>query len=518
MEIALIILVLGAVVAFFLLRKKGAGQPPDALAPREMAPPREVGPSPSGASSHGGAPSQGGAAAGEPQASSPPQSSRAEQEEAAAREDSRQDETENDLEAAQPAGSDQRARGSLGAAAGSLASGAESGQRDAGPVLDAPTKSDAPPSVPGGSSPSTTAPNAAESVDQERPDDLVSLAPEGSPASPEEGSPPPPPVRSPGPREPAKSASFGSLRRGLARSRDQAGFFGRLKALLGGKKRIDPGLADEIEEILLTSDVGVKTTDKILERLRDGMARGDLADEAKVFKALRDEAHKTLAVAGTAGPIAITQRPTVVLFVGVNGAGKTTTIGKLAQKLTAEGKKVMLSAGDTFRAAAVEQLKAWGERTGCEVVTGKDGADPSSVLFDAIAAARAAGADVLLADTAGRLHTKTNLMQEMTKIQKVASKALEGAPHETLLVIDSTNGQNALVQAREFKEALPLTGLVLTKLDGTAKGGVVLGICDDLKVPIRYVGVGERAEDLHAFDPAGFVEALLGAESEVIAA
>jgi len=179
---------------------------------------------------------------------------------------------------------------------------------------------------------------------------------------------------------------------------------------------------------------------------------------------------------------------------------------------------VMLAAGDTFRAAAVDQLKVWGRRVNCEVVTGKEGADPSSVLFDAIQAAKAARVDVLLADTAGRLHTKANLMQEMTKVQRVAAKALEGAPHETLLVIDSTNGQNALAQAREFKEALPLTGLVLTKLDGTAKGGVVLGICDALRIPVRYVGVGERAEDLHEFDPSAFVEALLGAETEVIAA
>src|SRR6478736_1584549 len=313
-------------------------------------------------------------------------------------------------------------------------------------------------------------------------------------------------------------ASLLGLRKGLAKSRESAGFFGRLKQLLGGKKEIDPELAQRLEETLLGSDVGMATTERILGRLKESMSRGDLGDASRVLDALRLEAERTLASAGPSGAIQAHHQPTVVLFVGVNGAGKTTTIGKLAQQLSGQGKKVMLAAGDTFRAAAVEQLKVWGRRVNCEVVTGKEGADPSSVLFDAIQAAKAARVDVLLADTAGRLHTKTNLMQEMTKVQKVAAKALEGAPHDTLLVIDATNGQNALAQAREFKEALPVTGLVLTKLDGTAKGGVVLGICDALRIPVRYVGVGERAEDLHEFDPSAFVEALLGSENEVIAA
>jgi fused signal recognition particle receptor len=205
-------------------------------------------------------------------------------------------------------------------------------------------------------------------------------------------------------------------------------------------------------------------------------------------------------------------------MVGVNGAGKTTTIGKLAQQFTDAGKKVMLAAGDTFRAAAVDQLQAWGDRVGCEVISGKEGADPSSVLFDAIQAAKDAGVDVLLADTAGRLHTKANLMAEMTKIAKTIGKALPGAPHEVLLVIDSTNGQNAMAQAREFKEALTVTGLALTKLDGTARGGAVLGICDGLQLPVRYIGVGERTEDLYEFDTNAFVEALLGGDDEEIAA
>jgi fused signal recognition particle receptor len=207
------------------------------------------------------------------------------------------------------------------------------------------------------------------------------------------------------------------------------------------------------------------------------------------------------------------RKPTVVLLVGVNGAGKTTTIGKLATQLQAQGKKCLLAAGDTFRAAAVQQLVVWGERVGCEVVKGKDGADPGSVIFEAIQRAQQVGADIVLADTAGRLHTKSNLMAEMQKIVKTIGKAMEGAPHETLLVIDSTNGQNALAQASEFKQKLELTGIVLTKLDGTAKGGVVLGIADSLQLPVRFIGLGERPDDLHEFVASDFVEALLGNEA-----
>jgi fused signal recognition particle receptor len=308
------------------------------------------------------------------------------------------------------------------------------------------------------------------------------------------------------------------MRRGLGKARASEGFFGKLRALLGGKKEIPENIVEDIEEILLTSDVGVATTEAILSSLREQMSRGDLTDESKVWDALRSEARRIVSPQGTSSGLPSKGRPTVVLFVGVNGAGKTTTIGKLAKRLVGDGKKVMLAAGDTFRAAAVDQLKAWGERTGVQVVSGKDGGDPSAVLFDAITAAKAAGVDYLLADTAGRLHTKTNLMQEMQKVVRTAGKALEGAPHETLLVIDSTNGQNALAQAKEFKETLGLTGLVLTKLDGTAKGGVVLGICGTLGLPIRYVGLGEKAEDLHEFSPESFVEALLGGESDEIAA
>jgi len=237
-----------------------------------------------------------------------------------------------------------------------------------------------------------------------------------------------------------------------------------------------------------------------------------------VWEELRAEAKRILEIGGDAGSFQLRAKPTVVLMVGVNGAGKTTTIGKLATKLQSAGHKCVLAAGDTFRAAAVQQLVVWGERVGAEVVRGKDGADPGSVVFDAIKRAQETGADVVLADTAGRLHTKTNLMSEMKKVAKTASKALESAPHEILLVIDATNGQNALAQAAEFKEALPLTGIVLTKLDGTAKGGMVLGISDTLKLPVRFIGLGERPDDLHEFSADEFVEALLGKESEASAA
>lgn len=309
-----------------------------------------------------------------------------------------------------------------------------------------------------------------------------------------------------------------SLRKGLAKSRADEGFFGKLKALLTGRKEIDDDIAAEIEEVLLASDVGVATTESILARLKERLAKGDLSDSSKIWEALREEARRILDVDGKAGGFLLRGKPTVVLLVGVNGAGKTTTIGKLATKLSAEGHTCVLAAGDTFRAAAVQQLVVWGDRVGCEVVRGKDGGDPASVVFDSIKKASEQGADVVLADTAGRLHTKANLMTEMTKIAKTAGKALDGAPHEILLVVDATNGQNALAQAKEFRDALPLTGLVLTKLDGTAKGGVVLGISDTLALPVRFIGLGERPDDLHEFSADAFVEALLGKEIEEKAA
>jgi fused signal recognition particle receptor len=344
----------------------------------------------------------------------------------------------------------------------------------------------------------------AEEADDEEPDVAV---PVDAPAASEKARP-----------SLARVRDVESLRRGLAKSRAEEGFFGRLKALFVGRREISPEIAAGIEEALLSSDVGVKTTETILERVRQTLSGGDLVDSDRVWEELRAEAKRILEVGGDAGSFQLRAKPTVVLMVGVNGAGKTTTIGKLATKLQSAGHKCVLAAGDTFRAAAVQQLVVWGERVGAEVVRGKDGADPGSVVFDAIKRAQESGADVVLADTAGRLHTKTNLMSEMKKVAKTATKALESAPHEILLVIDATNGQNALAQAAEFKEALPLTGIVLTKLDGTAKGGMVLGISDTLKLPVRFIGLGERPDDLHEFSADEFVEALLGKESEASAA
>jgi fused signal recognition particle receptor len=324
--------------------------------------------------------------------------------------------------------------------------------------------------------------------------------------------PPPAPPPAPASRRTSK-ADVAGLKKGLAATR--GGFIARLTALFTGKKEIGPSILEEIEEVLLTSDVGVKTTQTILERLRDALAKNELNDSDAVWRALRAEASRILMASDAGGGgLRIDQKPTVVLMVGVNGVGKTTTIGKLATKLKAEKKQVMLAAGDTFRAAAVQQLQVWGERTGSTVVRGKDGSDPGAVAFDATSKAATEKCDVLFVDTAGRLHTKAPLMDEIKKVKKSIDKAMAGAPHETLLVLDATTGQNALNQAAMFKEAVDLTGIVLTKLDGTAKGGIVLAIADALQIPVRYVGLGERAEDLREFYADEFVEALFSREDE----
>lgn len=369
---------------------------------------------------------------------------------------------------------------------------------------------------------SERAPAKAESVksraaqasppEGEAPEAQAPARPSTRPAPPSRREAPPAAAKAPERASaPPKARDVSGLRRGLAKSREAEGFFGRLRALFSGKKELSPDLAAQIEDVLLTSDVGVETTSALLTHIKSTLAKGELTDPELVWGELRAECLKMLE-GSASGALELSAKPTVVLMVGVNGAGKTTTIGKLATKLSASGKKCVLAAGDTFRAAAVQQLVVWGERVGCEVVRGKDGADPGSVVFDAIKRAQEVGADVVLADTAGRLHTKSNLMSEMKKIAKTAEKALPGAPHEILLVVDSTNGQNAFAQAKEFKEALPLTGIVLTKLDGTAKGGVVLGVANGLRVPVRYVGLGERPDDLHEFSAEDFVEALLGRE------
>jgi len=311
-------------------------------------------------------------------------------------------------------------------------------------------------------------------------------------------------------RKAADAAEVKILERGLKQTR--GGFFARLKELFVGKKEIDPALLDQIEEVLLTSDVGVKTTQKLLDNLKERLSRAELKDEDAVFAALREDALEMISLPG--GPIATrTGEPTVVLMVGVNGVGKTTTIGKLATRATHDGKKVMLGAGDTFRAAAVQQLEVWGKRVGADVVRGKEGGDPGAVAFDATTKAKEAGVDLLFVDTAGRLQSKAPLMDELRKVRKTIAKAMDGAPHETLLVLDATTGQNGLNQAALFRDAVPLTGIVLTKLDGTAKGGIVLAICDELQLPVRYIGLGERAEDLREFAADAFVEALFARES-----
>jgi fused signal recognition particle receptor len=316
--------------------------------------------------------------------------------------------------------------------------------------------------------------------------------------------------------EPAPKHDVLGMRKGLTKVRSESGFLGRLAQLFVGKKEIAPGIADQIEEILLSSDVGVATTQAILGRLREGLRKNELSSSQAVWDALRAEARSILGLEG--GRLRTPNQPTVVFVVGVNGVGKTTSIGKLATKLKSEGRSVLLAAGDTFRAAAVQQLEIWGRRVGCEVIRGKEGADPGAVIFDAIQKAKQGGIDVVLADSAGRLQTKTPLMDELKKIARTMQKAQDGAPHETLLVLDATNGQNATSQARMFQEAIPLSGIVLTKLDGTAKGGVILGICDELKIPVRYVGIGERAEDLREFIADEFVDALFGQSADETAA
>ena len=327
------------------------------------------------------------------------------------------------------------------------------------------------------------------------------------PAEPE----PPPPTPS---KAPQANRDVAGLRKGLAATR--GGFVAKLTALLRGKKDIDPALLQQLEEVMLASDVGPKTTSALLARLRDSVERDRLTDADAIWAALRAEATRILSLGG--GPLRLSAQPTVVLMVGVNGVGKTTTIGKLATRQIAAGRRVVLAAGDTFRAAAVQQLEVWGKRIGATVIKGKEAADPGAVAFDATMAARQSGADLLLVDTAGRLHTKAPLMDEIKKVRKTIAKAMEGAPHETLLVLDATTGQNALAQAAIFKDALDLTGIVLTKLDGTAKGGIVLAICDELRVPVRYIGLGERADDLREFDADAFVEALFGKGDEEVAA
>jgi fused signal recognition particle receptor len=301
-----------------------------------------------------------------------------------------------------------------------------------------------------------------------------------------------------------------AIKQGLSKTR--GGFVARLGKLFA-RKKIDENILDELEEVLLTADIGPRTADKIFQSIKEQLSKAELSDADAIWKLVRSQSAEILAV--DAPPVNLEQgKPFVLLTIGVNGVGKTTTIGKLASLHARAGKKVMLVAGDTFRAAATEQLEIWAERAGAGIVKGKQGSDPSSVIFDGIKKGASEGHDIVIADTAGRLHTKVDLMDELQKIRRVCAKATEGAPHETWLVLDATTGQNAITQAQIFKQAMDITGIVLTKLDGTAKGGVILGICDELGVPVRYVGVGEKIDDLRPFDAQTFIDALYGAPSE----
>ncbi|MFP3873677.1 MAG: signal recognition particle-docking protein FtsY [Thiohalophilus sp.] len=309
---------------------------------------------------------------------------------------------------------------------------------------------------------------------------------------------------------PAAPGLFARLKQGLSRTR--SGLSDGLAQLARGKKRIDENLLEEIETLLLSADVGVEATRRIIDDLTAQVSRKALQDSDALLEALQQNMQQILAPCEAPLTIDTTCQPFVILMVGINGAGKTTTIGKLARQLQQQGHSVMLAAGDTFRAAAIEQLQTWGERNDIPVIAQQHGADSASVIYDAMAAARSRGIDVLIADTAGRLHTQSNLMDELKKVKRVMTKLDPAAPHEVMLVVDAGTGQNALVQAEQFHNAVGLTGITLTKLDGTARGGVIFAIAQKLGVPIRYIGVGESIEDLRPFHADEFVQALLGSE------
>ena len=304
----------------------------------------------------------------------------------------------------------------------------------------------------------------------------------------------------------SETGFFRRLRTGLAKTRDS--FTGRLDRLILGKKEITAELLDELEEILFTSDIGVATTEELIDSVREKVARKELRDPEKLKSALREHMLSFLAIPEQDAATPEPGQPLIIMMIGVNGVGKTTTIAKVAHRFKEEGKEVMLVAADTFRAAAVEQLSIWGERIGVEVIKQKTGADPSAVTFDAVSAAVARKVDVVLIDTAGRLHTKRNLMDELKKIYRVTGKKVVSAPHQVWLVLDATTGQNAISQAEIFNRELGVTHIVLTKLDGTAKGGIVVGICHQLQLPIKFIGIGEKIDDLRPFDAADFVQAL----------
>ena len=304
---------------------------------------------------------------------------------------------------------------------------------------------------------------------------------------------------------PPKPGLFERLQEAVSKTRGE--LVNRIEDLVQGKKEIDAELLEELEMALIGADVGVRTAAEVLDAVREQVSRHQLSDAAQLKSEIRRHLHEILTRVDKPA-LGVHEPPEVILVVGVNGTGKTTTIGKLTRHLAEDGKKVLLCAADTFRAAAIEQLEVWGDRTGAEVIKQRAGSDPSAVLFDSLQAARARHMDYVIVDTAGRLHTKSNLMAELEKMKRIAGRKIPGAPHEVLLVLDATTGQNGLEQARQFTTAAGVTGIVLTKLDGTAKGGVVIAIARELGLPIRYIGVGEKVDDLLRFDPEAFLKSL----------
>ncbi|MEW6428371.1 MAG: signal recognition particle-docking protein FtsY [Thermodesulfobacteriota bacterium] len=351
---------------------------------------------------------------------------------------------------------------------------------------------------------------------------------EAAVALPEEAppTPVPSPVAEPGPPPAAPGAAgeegggdrkslFQRLAQRLSKTRQT--LISRIDGVFAGRKKIDAELFDDLEEILITADLGVRTAQDLLDGARKRVQRDKLSDPTALKEVLKELLLGYLVKADRASELAMpAEGPLVIMVLGVNGVGKTTTIGKLANKFKQAGHRVLLVAADTFRAAAIDQLKVWAERVGVEICAQKQGADPSSVVFDALDYARPRDFDVIIVDTAGRLHTKVNLMEELKKLKRVAAGKIPGAPHEVLLVLDATTGQNGIAQARQFNEAVDITGLALTKLDGTAKGGIVVNICHEFDIPIRFIGIGEKMDDLRDFDAREFTAALFagnGAEA-----
>jgi len=302
---------------------------------------------------------------------------------------------------------------------------------------------------------------------------------------------------------------FSKIKEGLKKTRDNV--VGQIDSMLKSFTKIDDELFEELEELLVMGDVGMSTASKICDQLKEKVKKDGITDP-KVIRWMLEDITAEMLAGGE--ELVLNTKPSIILVIGVNGVGKTTTIGKLANNFVKDGKKVILAAADTFRAAAIEQLEIWADRSGASIVKQKEGSDPAAVVFDSIAAAKARDADIIICDTAGRLHNKKHLMDELAKISRVIDRELPGADKEFLLVLDATTGQNAVVQANEFRNATGITGIVLTKLDGTAKGGVVLAIKDGLGIPVKYVGVGEQIDDLQPFDPQGFAEALFAQDKK----